>query len=168
MGLAFAACGRIASGAAADSVLVRPHHPAFILSMLDVTPRMHSDAVDVRTVRPSGKRGPRLSVVSVAQDDSPATLRSIAERCARWERLGIELIVVCACRHAARAMASGLAGARMIHAPDDATEVELRSLGLTAATGDVVMLVADPAAADDRWIEHLSTNSSARALPQGA
>ena len=81
-------------------------------------------------------------------------LKSVAERAARWNRLGVEFIFVCG-RRSRRAVESIAGSATVICGPSEATDSELRALGLDAATGDVVMLLGDPAAADDLWIERL-------------
>jgi len=83
-----------------------------------------------------------------------SVLKGVAERAARWDRLGVEFIFVCG-RHCRRAVESIAGGATVICGPSSATDSELRALGLDAASGDVVMLLADPAAADDLWIERL-------------
>jgi hypothetical protein len=130
---------------------------------------MRTDAVDARPMRAAVAHGcPRVSVVSVVDDDSPATLRVIAERSARWEHHGVELVFVCASRQPAGPSPSVFGGGRLLYAPADATEEELRAIGLAAATGDVVMLVGDAAAVDDRWIEHLSMTGGVRTVHPGA
>ena len=104
-----------------------------------------------------------MSVVSVASDDSAATLRELAERAVRWERLGVELIIVCTSRRSTKSTVSAISGgARLIYGPADASDSQLRAIGLAAATGDVVMLVDDPATADDAWIEHVSITGAVR------
>ena len=82
-------------------------------------------------------------------------LKGIADRAARWERFGVELILVCA-RRTRWSAESSAGGARVIYGPATATDSQLRTIGLEAATGDVVMLLGDPAAADDHWIERLT------------
>jgi hypothetical protein len=78
------------------------------------------------------------------------------ERGARWERLGVELIVVCASRRATRSAAAAITGARVVYGPVGASDQQLRALGLAAATGDVILLVDDPTTADESWIEYVS------------
>ena len=111
---------------------------------------------------------PSVSIVSVAQDDSAANLKALAERAVRCARLGAELIVVCASRQSTRSTVSAISGsARLIYGPADATEPQLRAIGLAAATGDVIMLVDDPSTADDAWIEHVSITGAVRSqLPE--
>lgn len=115
-------------------------------------------------VRPEGR--PSVSVVSIAYDDAPATIRELAERSARLHRLGVELIIVCASRQSGQSIVSAISGgARLIYGPADASERQLRALGLASATGDVVMLVDDPRLADDGWIERVSISGTAGVDP---
>jgi hypothetical protein len=128
--------------------------------MLDVKPRSRIDTtLDPRPSRTRRDGRPSLSVVCVAGDDAPTIFRELAERSARWQRLGVELIIVCAARHstAATALVTS-AGARLIYGPTPASDRQLRSLGLAAAAGDVVMILNDPVTADEAWIERLCTN----------
>ena len=106
---------------------------------------------------------PSVSVVSVSCDDGATLLRNMADRAARWQRLGVELIIVSASRQSTRSTVSAISGAaRLIYGPADATEPQLRAIGFAAATGDVVMLVDDPTTADDGWIEHVSVTGAVR------
>ena len=110
---------------------------------------------------------PKVSVVAITRDDAQAAVRMLAAVPTRWERFGVELIVVCAGRHGARASLSATNGvARLIHGPADVSEQQLRAMGFAASTGDVVMLVDDLAAADESWIRHVSTTGVPR--PPGA
>jgi hypothetical protein len=125
--------------------------------MLDAKPRSRDTAFDPRPARTRGGGHPTLSIVCIASDDS-TTFRELADRPARWQALGVELIIVCVTRHSAASTASATsAGARLIFGPADATCQQLRSMGLAAASGDVVMLLDDPASADEGWIERLCT-----------
>lgn len=111
----------------------------------------------VRSSRAPGDDRPRVSVVSVTFDAAPAELRRVSEHCARLERFGVELILVCAGAHAAILMPpGGRNGARFVAAPADATEPQLRRIGFGAATGDVVLMADDPLAVDDAWIAQVS------------
>jgi len=75
---------------------------------------------------------------------------------ALWSHLGVELIVVCGDGETWEpAIAEIPDGIRVIYGPADATQSQLRSLGLASAIGDLVMLVDDPATARDEWLEHL-------------
>lgn len=112
------------------------------------------------TVRGSGSSyvaRPRTSVVSVSSDRLASTARTFADRVARWRHAGVELILVCAGPHTTQAAVSAINGhARLIYGPPHATERELLTLGFAAAIGDVVVLVDDPAVADEKWIEHVN------------
>ena len=114
----------------------------------------------------SGRR-PNVSVVAVATQHSVSTLKSVAERAARWDRLGVEFIFVCG-RPSRRAVESIAGNATVICGPSSATDSELRALGLDAASGDVVMLLGDPAAADDLWIERLIGSGAMREASRDA
>ena len=125
---------------------------------------------DIRTGRPpessTTPRNPRalqpdrptVSLVSVADELSPGDLRAFVDRAARWQHLGVELVVVCASRSIAESTVSAISGgARLIYGPARATQAELRAVGISAATGAIVMLVDDPRTTDDedQWIEHV-------------
>ena len=140
--------GREAAGRTADKI------------MLDVKPRSRIDtAFEPRSARSRGDGRPTVSLVCVASGDAPAMFRDLAERAPRWHRLGVELIIVSAVRHsAATTSLLGGSGARIIYGPAQSTDRHLRSLGLAAAGGDVVMLLDDPGTADEGWIERLSTS----------
>lgn len=106
---------------------------------------------------------PSVSVVSVASDDGAALLQTMTDRATRWQRLGVELIIVCAGSRMEQGTTPAIGEAvRFIRGPADATEPQLRAIGFVAATGDVVMLLDDPAAVDDDWIEHLSATGVVR------
>lgn len=136
--------------------------------MLDAKPGWHSPrAYGPPSVRAHHDGRPSVSVVSVASDDGATLLRNMADRAAGWQRLGVELIIVCASRQSTRSTVSAISGAaRLIYGPADATEPQLRAIGFAAATGDVVMLLDDPTTADDRWIEHVSVTGAVRVDPQ--
>jgi len=122
-------------------------------------------AGDTRFPRARHDGRPRVSIVTVARDDSAATLRTMVERSARWERFGVESIIVCASRRLTKATVSAMTGlARLIQGPADASDAQLRAVGFAAATGDVVMLVDDPSSVDDGWIEHVSNTGVARGV----
>ena len=128
--------------------------------MLDVKPRSRVDTVfEPRAPRIRGDGRPSVSLVCVATGDAPSLFRDLADRASHWHRLGIELVIVSAGRHSAAstALLNG-SGARLIYGLALASEPQLRSMGLAAAGGDVVMILDDPATADERWIEQLSVS----------
>ena len=131
--------------------------------MTDVRQRSLLDTtLEPRSTRARRDGRPSVSVVFMASDDSPALLREMAERSSRWQRLGVELIVVCSSRLTTATIVSLMSGeARVVYGPPNATDLQLRAKGLAAASGDVVMMVDDPASADDGWIEHLSARCGA-------
>src|SRR5688500_8039103 len=126
--------------------------------MIDVKQRSGFDtALDPRPSRSRRDGRPSVSVVFIARDDLPATLREISDRSARWQRWGVEVVVVSATRQTTPATVALLGGeARIIYGMAGATESELRAAGLTAASGDVVMMVDECDGADDVWIEQLA------------
>jgi hypothetical protein len=138
--------------------------------MLDVKPRSRVDtSFEPRALRARGDGRPLVSLVCVASEDAASTFRELAERASRWQRLGVELIVVCAVRHSAATTAGvSSTGARLIYGPALATDQQLRTLGLAAAAGDVVMMVDDPTAADEGWIERLCAGGRGANGSQGA
>lgn len=124
-------------------------------------------AVEPSPARVRHEGRPTLSVVSLAEDDSAATLRLMAERAGLWERFGVELITVCASRRTTPSTVSAVSGAaRLIYGPADATESQLRAMGFAASTGDIVILVDDLTTADDSWIEHVSVTGAVRRFTQ--
>lgn len=127
--------------------------------MRDVRLRTHVDSpFEPRSSRTRGEGRPNVSVVCVASDEAVTVFRDLADRSLRWSRLGVEMIIVCAVRHSAASTALAVsAGARLIHGPPHTSRGQLRSMGLAAAAGDVVMLVDDPTTADEEWIERLCT-----------
>jgi hypothetical protein len=133
--------------------------------MLDVKPRTRIDlAPEARPSRPLREAGPTISLVTVVADDSAPGLRELSDRAQRWQGLGVEFVVVCAERQTAQlSVLAILSGARLVSGPDDATLAQLRSLGLAAASGDVVALVDSDDSTDEGWIEHLCTSSRSRA-----
>jgi hypothetical protein len=132
--------------------------------MLDVKPRPRIDlARETRPSRPSRDGRPRISLVTVAVDDSPTALRELADRALHWQRLGVEFVVVCAKRQTAAVSASAIfSGARLVYGSADATLAQLRSLGLAAAGGDVVVLVDSDDPTDEGWIEQLCASHRGR------
>ena len=132
------------------------------ISMIDISKGARSgEAYQAPSLRTRREGRPSVSVVSIAGDDSAATLSDLSDRSARLHRLGVELIVVCASRQHAQSTLSAMSGgARLIYGPADASERQLRAIGLASATGDVVMLVDDSRLADDDWIERLSVNGA--------
>jgi hypothetical protein len=137
--------------------------------MLDVKAKGAVDSGrDAHGARARHRDRPSMTIVSIATDDSVATLRSIGERSAHWERLGVERVIVCRRRpNGGPSFGAMSGGARLIYGPSEATERQLRGIGLLAATGDVVMLVDDPATADVHWIEHLRAISAFRPTDTG-
>jgi hypothetical protein len=125
--------------------------------MLDVNPRTRLEADRYRNALRGRANGlPTVSVVAVAGTDPEATVRETTSCYARWSHLGVELIVVCGDGETWEpAIAEIPDGIRVIYGPADATQSQLRSLGLASAIGDLVMLVDDPATARDEWLEHL-------------
>jgi len=110
---------------------------------------------DRGAVRPSRSSLPTISIVSVAGADLAETIRRMSVCYARWGTIGVELIVICSGDQSDTPGLNG--GPRVIHGPADATDSQLRAIGLAEASGDLVMLLDDPANADDEWIEHLSS-----------
>lgn len=99
---------------------------------------------------------PRVSVVAVLHDDDGSTAAKLmAERGLRFERADLEVVLVyVGPRSAGPITGSFGARTRVVRAPADAAESQLRALGLTAATGDIVMMLDAPVA-DHDWIDHL-------------
>src|SRR5688500_306690 len=118
----------------ASSCVVNPRSPSPPrgMSMLDVKPRSRSDlAREPRASRPRRDGRPRISVVTVASDESPAALREVAERASHWQRLGVEFVLVSVKRQIPGVSLSAIFnGARVVYGPADATLPQLRSLGL--------------------------------------
>jgi GT2 family glycosyltransferase len=123
--------------------------------------RLDSEAV------PSVKRGPRrgtvptVSVVVASNRDKAllqACLGSLLEQC---QRLGAELLVA---RAGAPAEVSALAktypSVRFVTAAVDASIPQLRAMGMTQASGDVVALTEDHCIADENWVEELTLSAN--------
>ena len=128
--------------------------------MLDVKPRSRTDiTLERRASRPRRDGNPRISVVAVVSDESAAALRELADRASHWQRLGVEFVIVGVKR---QIVSTIMSGARMVYGPSDATTAQLRSLGLSAASGDVVVLLDGTASADDAWIEQLCASQTSR------
>lgn len=133
--------------------------------MLDVEPKTRADASRSKSeLRALANGLPTVSVVSVASYDVDATVRKITACFGHWLQFGVELIVVCTDRDGSVHHVLSSTGVRLIHAPVTTSESELRSLGLAAAQGDLVMLVDDPATANDNWISHLRGGAVTEAL----
>lgn len=110
---------------------------------------------------------PTISIVAVLRDESSAVTQHVAAQLTYWERRGFECVVV----HAGARQIPGVSGPGRpdsiccVRAPADATEAQLRSLGLAAASGDVVMLVSDAGEIDERWVEHVAGLGTDRRQP---
>lgn len=124
--------------------------------MLKLNSRTAPD-LDEHYSAPRMRRGPlpTISVVSIAGVEVGATLRRMSLCYARWAKMGVEVIVICNGGQEWLPSHGHSAGLRVIQGPADATDSQLRAIGLAAASGDLVMLLDDLAAADDEWIEHL-------------
>ena len=138
-----------------------------LIRMLIVNPNSQTDSesqLPLARARHDGR--PRVSLVAVLRDDdgSAATML-MTERGLRHERADLEIVLVCAGPRSAGPI-SGSLGARMrlIRAPADAAESQLRALGLAAATGDIVMMLDDPAS-DHAWIDHVCEIGGNRSRP---
>ena len=102
----------------------------------------------------SGRRTgrPRVSVVfNSADSENDATLH---ERSTRWKQLEIETVIV-STEYFGRP-ARTFTDARVVYAPADSTLAQRRALGLTAASGDLVIMMDASQRPDDAWIARLA------------
>ena len=109
---------------------------------------------------------PRISIVSVVKEGAAALAPIVTSRATRRERSQVELILVCAGARVGSPSGVGAAGMRLVHGPADATDAQLRALGLAAASGDIVMMM-DHATVDWDWIDHVCDLGS-ESLPADA
>ena len=156
----------LAFGAHADALRSRTasvHVRDKILGMSDTRVRRNDNGAVTGTVNARHEPRPKVSVVAVTREGAQTAARAIAGASFHCQRLGVELIVVCAGRQGGRSSLSATNGvAKLIHGPADVSEQRLRALGFAAATGDVVMLVEDLADADESWIRHVSVTGVPR------
>ena len=118
------------------------------------------------------RRGlPALTVIVVADwtgDRCFGPLSELAEECRRNE---VELIVVCSRPCPEIPLGALERVGRRIVAPSGATGAELRVLGMSAASGDIVAIVGDPADLEPGWVDRLRSRgrtSAADTPPEGA
>ncbi|HJU88871.1 MAG TPA: hypothetical protein VJ672_05730 [Gemmatimonadaceae bacterium] len=111
---------------------------------------------DSRGARRLSRRSshPTLSVILLSRGEG-STLGAVAtalqKQCAAFEA---ELLIVrAASQSEVAATTRAFPAARVIAAPIEATDPELRVLGMGEATGDIVTFTTDRAAVPDRWIE---------------
>jgi hypothetical protein len=81
-----------------------------------------------------------------------AALALLGEHCVRR---GDELIVVCSRPYPELRLGSLGRAAQRIVAPEGSTHAQLRVLGMSNATGDIVAMVDDPTVIDAAWLDHL-------------
>lgn len=124
--------------------------------MLDLKGRTRSDDRNHAAMSDRANGLPTVSVVAVAREDADVTIRELTARYGRWAQFGVELIVVCGGDTTWNQPVSALHPiVRVIYGPADASDAQLRSIGLAGAEGDLVMLVDDAATADEEWLAHL-------------
>lgn len=134
--------------------------------MVTVKAEYRTDFVAPSPIKREARIGrPTVSIVCIARKDWPGAIRNASERSPWSEYFGAELVIVTAARRDSQGTASGAATPVLVSAPADATDAQMRAMGLRAATGDVVLFVDHPATADDSWMEHLSNTRTPRAEP---
>ena len=113
------------------------------------------------------RRGPpSVTIVVLAAWDTDRHLESLIALGGRCTQDGTELVVVCTGVWAETlTMTSGFPG-RRIAAPRDSTPADLRVLGMSCASGDIVAIVDDPADVDAAWLERVRTRGKLPPAPR--
>jgi len=115
-------------------------------------------------------RGPRrgtaptVSVVIASNRDKTLLHACIGSLLGQCQRLNAELLVARAGSAGdVTALAKTYPSVRFIAAPPDAPIPQLRAIGMSQASGDVVALTEDHCIADDNWVEALTNSANADA-----
>jgi hypothetical protein len=130
---------------------------------------MSTDGRPARIRAPRVGRTPTLSIVIASRDDREVLELCLASLLPPCVRSGAEVIVVRAgSATEVAALVRGSAGVRFIHAPHDATVRQLRGIGMSEATGDIVALGDERSGANLEWISMLLRHAGADAQLDGA
>jgi glycosyltransferase involved in cell wall biosynthesis len=126
------------------------------------------DRIDTEAT--STHRGPRrgtaptVSVVIASNRDKTLLHACIGSLLGQCQRLNAELLVARAGTTGdVAALAKSYPSVRFIAAPADAPIPQLRAIGMSQASGDVVALTEDHCIADDKWVESLTNSVNADA-----
>ena len=104
---------------------------------------------------------PTVSVVIASNRERHLLQACIASLQGQCEQMRAEIVVARAATPPdAHTLAKMYPGISFLDAPADATIPELRALGMSAATGDIVALTEDHCVADERWLETLTQHAA--------
>ena len=110
-------------------------------------------------------RRPRVSFV-VAWQGCATELSRRLRLWGRWVELGIDVVVVCSCPAAERQRIERLhPDVRVVKASADEEMSVLRHLGVSAAQGDIVVIVDDAVGWTASWRDHLPAAIGGSVIP---
>ena len=111
---------------------------------------------------------PRVSFV-VAWQGCPTELSRRLQIWDRWVEDGIDVVVVCSCPPADREQIErSHPDVRVVNARADEDLSTLRQLGVSAAQGDIVVIVDDTIGWTSSWRDHLPVAIGGAVLPANA
>lgn len=110
-------------------------------------------------------RRPRVSFV-VAWQGCATELSRRLRAWGQWVELGIDVVVVCSCPAAERQRIERLhPDVRVVKASADEELSVLRQLGVSAAQGDIIVIVDDAVAWTASWRDHLPAAIGGAVIP---